>query len=216
VNKIISLIRKEFLLEFRSPAAISGILVYLIATVFVASNAFSGGVSVVTWNGLFWIIFLFATINATTKSFLEPSGVQLYYYTLFKPVHVIMAKMIYNSLLLIVLGIVAYFVFSVFIGNDVQNHTMMVLDIILAAIGLASMLSLTGAIAAQTNGQFGMMALMVLPICLPLLNIVMKISKMAQDDIAWSISSKYLIGLALIDVISISLSYLLFPYLWRK
>ncbi len=216
MKKVISLIQKEFLLEFRSPAAISGIVVYLIATVFVASNAFSGGVSAVTWNGLFWIIFLFATINATTKSFLEPSGVQLYYYTLFKPVHVIIAKMVYNSVLLIVLGIVAYFVFTVFIGNEVRNHAMMVLDIILAAIGLASMLSLTGAIAAQTNGQFGMMALMVLPICLPLLNIVMKISKMAQDDIAWSVAGKYLLGLMLIDVISISLSYLLFPYLWRK
>ncbi len=216
MDKIITLIRKEFLLEFRSPAAISGIIVYLIATIFVASNAFMGSTSLTTWNGLFWIIFLFATINATTKSFSEPSGVQLYYYTIVKPEHMILAKLIYNSLLLIVLGLIAYFIFSIFIGNEVQNHLIMLLNIILAAIGLASMLSLTGAIAAQTNGQFGMMALMILPICLPLLGIVMKISKMAQDDIAWSVAGKYMLGLGLIDVISISLSYLLFPYLWRK
>jgi heme exporter protein B len=216
VQKILAIIKKDFLLEFRSPAALSGIAVYLIATIFVASNAFSGSNSLATWNGLFWIIFLFAAINATTKSFIETKGLQLYYYTLFKPQHVIIAKTIYNSLLLIILGLMAYFIFSVFIGNEVQNHSMIILTIVLAAIGFAAMMSLTGAIAAQTNGQFGMMALMVLPICLPLLGMVLKVSKMAQDDIAWSVASKYLIGLTLIDVITISLSYLLFPYLWRK
>jgi heme exporter protein B len=213
---IYSHIKKDFLLEFRSPATISGIIVYLVATVFVASNAFLGDILPATWNGLFWIIFLFAAINGTTKTFIETQGKQLYHYTLFNPIHVIVSKIIYNSLLLIVLGFLAYFIFSVFIGNQVQNHVLMLSTIFFGAIGLAGMMSLVGAIAAQTNGQFGMMALMVLPICLPLLSILIKLSKMAQDDIAWSVIFKYLSGLFLLDVITIALAYLLFPYLWRR
>ncbi len=62
----------------------------------------------ITWNALFWIIMLFASINAVSKSFLQESkGRQLYIYTIASPLALIISKTIYNVLLMMVLTIVA-------------------------------------------------------------------------------------------------------------
>ena len=78
------LVYKEMLLEWRSKYALNSILLYVVSTVFVCYQAFRS-VDGTVWNALFWIILLFASINAISKSFVqESSGRQLYYYTLVK------------------------------------------------------------------------------------------------------------------------------------
>src|SRR3546814_7710994 len=77
-----SLIQKDILLEWRSKYAINGIVLYVVSTVFVCYQAFKS-VDATTWSALFWIILLFASINAINKSFVQESrGRQLYYYTM--------------------------------------------------------------------------------------------------------------------------------------
>lgn len=62
------LLRKEFLLEFRQRYAISGIVLYVFSMIFVVYVA-SIKVQPPVWNVLFWLIVLFASINAVVKSF---------------------------------------------------------------------------------------------------------------------------------------------------
>ena len=66
------LIHKEIVLEWRSKYAFNGILLYVISTVFVCFLAFKA-IQPITWNALFWIIMLFASVNAITKSFVQES-----------------------------------------------------------------------------------------------------------------------------------------------
>ena len=44
---------------------------------------------------------------------------------------------------------------------------------------------------------------------------VMKASKLALDGLGWDITGKYVLWLVLIDLITVILAWLLFPYLWR-
>ncbi|HWV73589.1 MAG TPA: hypothetical protein VN040_17830, partial [Pseudosphingobacterium sp.] len=82
LRQVSILIRKEITLEWRSKYALNGILLYVVSTVFVCYQAFKS-VHPVIWNALFWIIMLFAAINAISKSFVqENKGRQLYYYSL--------------------------------------------------------------------------------------------------------------------------------------
>ena len=104
VNQVKYLIKKEMLLEWRSKYALNGVLLYVVSTVFVCYLSFISVPNKLTWNALFWIIMLFASINAVAKSFLQESrGRHLYIYTLVSPVALILAKTIYNSFLMIVL-----------------------------------------------------------------------------------------------------------------
>ena len=67
-SEITFLLRKEATLELRHKYAISGILLYVTSTVFVIYLSFIK-VDPTVWNTLFWIVSLFASINAVMKSF---------------------------------------------------------------------------------------------------------------------------------------------------
>ena len=93
-----TLLRKEFVIEFRQRYAISGIFLYVFSMVFVVYTA-SIKVQPQVWNILFWLIVLFASINAVVKSFVQESGArQLYYYQLVHPVILVLAKIVYNTI----------------------------------------------------------------------------------------------------------------------
>ena len=61
----------------------------------------------------------------------------------------------------------------------------------------------------------GLMGIPRFPVGLPMLLAVMRASKLALDGVAFSVNSTYFGGLVLLDVITVTLAWLLFPYLWR-
>ena len=142
----------------RNKYALGGILLYVISTVFVSYLSFKKIINPATWNALFWIILLFASINAVAKSFInETRGRLLYLYTLAGPQAVIMAKIIYNSFLLCVLSILCLLVYTLFVGNIVQDYPLFLVTLLLGSFGFSSLLTMVSAIASKTNNNFTLM-----------------------------------------------------------
>lgn len=210
------LVAKEIKLEMRNKYALGGILIYVVSTVFVSYLSFKQVINPATWNALFWIILLFASINAVTKSFIgESGGRMLYLYTLTVPEAVILSKVIYNSLLLIVLSGLCLGAYVLFIGNVIQDVGLFVVTLLLGSLGFSSLLTMVSAIASKTSNNFTLMAILSLPIMLPLLMVLIKLSKNAIDGLElWDYNS--LVILLAMNIIIVSLSYLLFRYLWRE
>ena len=198
------LIAKEIKLELRNKYALGGILLYVISTIFVSYLCFKQIVTPATWNALFWIILLFPSLNAVAKSFItETKGKLLYIYSLVSPQAVIISKIIYNSLLLLVLSGLCLVVYCLFIGNKIQDMPLFLLT-----------LTMVSAIASKSGNNFTLMAILSFPIILPLLMVLIKLSKNALDGLEkWDV--QYLLILLCINMIIIALSYLLFRYLWR-
>lgn len=215
LNQIKYLVAKELKLEMRNKYALGGILIYVVSTVFVCYLSFKKVINPSTWNALFWIILLFASINAVAKSFIsETSGRSLYLYTLVRAEAVIMSKIIYNSMLLIVLSGLCLGAYILFIGNIIQDINLFLLTLFLGSLGFSSLLTMVSAIASKTSNNFTLMAILSLPIMLPLLMVLIKLSKNAIDGLdLWDVNS--LLVLLFLNVIIIALSYLLFRYLWR-
>lgn len=214
-KQINDLIAKEIKLELRNKYALGGILLYVISTVFVSYLCFKQIVTPATWNALFWIILLFASLNAVAKSFAtETKGKLLYIYSLVSPQAVILSKIIYNSLLLLVLSGLCLAVYCLFIGSKIQDMPLFLLTLALGSFGFSSLLTMVSAIASKTGNNFTLMAILSFPIILPLLMVLIKLSKNALDGLEkWDVH--YLLILLCINVIIIALSYLLFRYLWR-
>jgi heme exporter protein B len=215
INQIKHLVAKEIKLEMRNKYALGGILLYVVSTVFVSYLSFKKIINPATWNALFWIILLFASINGVAKSFInETRGRLLYLYTLVSPQAVILSKIIYNSLLLTVLSGLCLFVYTLFIGNIIQDITLFSLTLLLGSFGFSSLLTMVSAIASKTNNNFTLMAILSFPIMIPLLMVLIKLSKNAIDGLErWDFN--YLFVLMFLNVIIVALSYLLFRYLWR-
>ncbi len=210
------LVAKDIKLEFKQRYAINGILLYVVSTIFVCFLSFARIIEPSTWNSLFWIIMLFAAVNAVSKSFVQESPArQLYYYTLTSPQAIILSKMIYNFLLMGVLSILCLVIFVALMGSFVVNMTLFVTALVLGSFGFSSALTMISAIASRTNNNFALMAILSFPVVMPILLTLMKVSKSALSVGTFSGNFKYLAALGLLNVIIIAMSYVLFPYLWR-
>lgn len=219
-NEIPALIQKEIILEWRQKYALNGILLYLGSTVFVCYLSFAvkgNQLHPTTWNALFWIILLFTSINAIAKSFIqERSSRNLYYYTLSSPAGIILSKTLYNCLLMTGLSLSGFLFYSVVLGNPVQDKTIFLINLLLGAIGFSITLTLISGIASKANNSSSLMAILSFPVIVPMLLLLIKISKNAIDGLDRSVSTDDLMILAAVNVMAGAISYLLFPYLWRS
>jgi heme exporter protein B len=219
LREIVHLVQKDLLLEMRQKHAIGGVLLYVLSTIFVAYLSFRQIIDINTWNALFWIILLFTAFNATAKSFHhEKDGLALYWYTLASPQGVILAKMIYNILLMLVLGLLSLFFFSLFIGGDLLwqgNVFGFLLALVLGTSGIATVLTMIAAIASKTNNALGIMAILGMPVVLPLMLTIIRFSRNSMMGIPVGDNWKNVLFLLMINAIVVALSYVLFPYLWR-
>lgn len=217
LKEISYLVKKEIALEIRQKYAFGGLLLYVISTVFICYLSFKRVVDPPVYVALFWIILLFAAVNAVAKSFLSESrGLQLYLYSLASAEAVIVSKIIYNLLLMLFLSLITIFFYTLFLGNIIQDMPMFILSIILGSFGFSSVLSMVSAIASKANHNVTLMAILSFPILIPLLMTVVKFSKNAVDGLDWSVNYQYIVMLLALNVIVIALAYILFPYLWRN
>lgn len=211
-----SLVKREILLEQRQKYAVYGVLLFVVSTVFVAKFSFRVLKDVPTWNSLFWIILLFAAVTGVARSFAQESrGRLLYLYTLADPRAVFLAKLIYNILLMVILGFAGLFIFSFLVGYPIQNSPLFFLTLFLGCTGLAGAFTMISAIASKAGNNFTLMAILGFPVVLPLLLATIKLSKYAADGLEWSGALTYLGVLSALNLVIIALAYLLFPYLWR-
>lgn len=220
IRETTALVKKEFLLEFRLRYMFNAVLVYLAGAIFICYFAFfgrGGDLSPMTWNALFWIIVLLASVNAASRSFLlERPTRQYYYYFMAAPGAIILSKLIYNIVLLSLMALTGLALFALVMGNVVQDIPMFVWITIVGSGCLAATLTFIAAIAAQTQHSMTLMAVLSFPVVIPVLLILIKLSKSAIDGLERSLSYQDLIVLLAVKVITITVSYLLFPYLWKN
>jgi heme exporter protein B len=216
------LIQKEVLLELRQRYALNGMLLYVVSTVVVCYFGFGQNSGALAqepwaWNTLFWIILLFTAINAIAKSFAqERQGRLVYYYTLASPQSIIVSKIIYNSLLMLLLALTGYAIYSLVLGNPVEDNLLFLINVGLGAVGFSSTLTMVSGIAAKAGNNSVLMAILSFPVIIPLLILLIRVSKNAMDGLDWSASGDEVITLLAINAIVLSVSYILFPYLWRS
>ena len=216
LSEIKYLFLRELQLEWRNKTAFSGLLLYIASTIFVAYIALNTNLGDRFWNALFWIILLFAAVNANAKSFMsEGEGRKLYLYTLANPQAVILAKICYNAVLLTVLGILSWGIYSLVMGNPVEDQGQFAIGLVFGCTGLASTLTLISAIAAQSGNNPTLMAILGFPVILPLLLTIVAFSFGALIGNSWEENNQYLLALLGLNGVVIALSYILFPYLWR-
>ena len=220
LREISTLLAQDFRLEWRQRAALGGLVLYVGSTVFVCFLSFSlrgGTPPPPAWNALLWIILLFAALNAVAKGFMQESpGQRLYYYTLVRPQAVILAKMLYNTLLLVVVALLGLFLYTVFLGNPIQDLPLFVANLLLGAVGFATTLTLVSGIAAKASGNGAtLMAILGFPLMVPMLLLLIKVSKNALDGLDRGLSQQSILTLLALNMIVGATSYLLFPFLWR-
>lgn len=215
-KRIFALLKKDILLELRQQHSFYGILLYIAATIFVLYLSIDMPDGAV-WNGLFWVIQLFICVNAVAKSFLQESrGRLLYFYSIVSPIEFIIAKIIYNIILMIGMSLVSLLLFFIFLGSPVDSSLRFMGIVILGGASISIVFTLMSAIAAKAQQNAALIAILGFPVILPQLLMLMRLSKTAFAEVFREGAVLQLAGLITgLDVLVITMAIILFPYLWK-
>lgn len=216
IKRIFALLKKDILLEFRQKHTFYGILLYVASTIFVLYLSIDKPDANV-WNGLFWVIQLFICVNAVAKSFLQESrGRMLYFYSIASPVEFIIAKILYNLVLMILMSLISLFLFFIFLNNPVDNSLRFTGIVVLGGASISIVFTLMSAIAAKAQQNAALIAILGFPVILPQLLLLMRFSKAAFAEVFKEGAVLQLGGLIVaLDVLVIAMAVILFPYLWK-
>jgi heme exporter protein B len=217
VKRIATLLKKDLLLELRQQHTFYGILLYIAATIFVLYLSMPDSPDAQVWNSLFWVIQLFVCVNTVAKSFLQESrGRMLYFYSIVSPAEFIIAKLLFNIILMMLMSLVSLFLFFTFLDNPVTDTARFVGIVILGGTSISLVFTLMSAIAAKAQQNAALIAILGFPVILPVLLLLMRLSKAAFAEVFKEGAVLQLAGLiAGLDVLVIALAVILFPFLWK-
>src|SRR5215218_7370683 len=214
MKQVLTLFKKDLLLEIRQQYAFYGVLLYVGATIFVLYMAIESPDNQ-TWMGLFWIIQLFISINAVAKSFLQESrNRMLYYQSIVSPQHFVLAKLLFNSLLMLVMSLLSMILFSLFLTYPIQKTATFIGIVFLGGWSLSLVFTFLAAIAAKAQQNAAIMAILGFPIIIPQLLLLMKMSS-AVFKASATIPLTNVLILVASDGLVVLLALILFPFLWK-
>lgn len=216
-NRILTLLKKDIVLELRQQHTFYGVLLYIASTIFVLFLSIDQPAANI-WNGLFWVIQLFVCINTVAKSFLQESkGRMLYFYSVASPVEFIISKLLYNILLMILMSVISLVLFFIFLNNPVSNSFRFTGIVILGGASISMVFTLMSAIAGKAQQNAALIAILGFPVILPQLLLLMKLSKAAFAEVFKEGAVLQLASLIIgLDVLVVVLAIILFPYLWKE
>lgn len=207
---------KELSIEFRQKFALGGIFLFAATVVFLIFKSFNN-INPREWTILVWIIMLFAGLNAVVKSFLqEKKETYLYYYTLFDPIDLLLAKLLYNFVFLCCLFVIILAFMALFSGFPVKDDGLFFLGSTLGIFGISVVFTFVSVISSSDAGNATLMSILALPLVLPIVLLLLKISAVSTRLLVDSAVMEDVWLLAGVDSILLGAMLLLFPALWRS
>ena len=216
-REVYALIKKDVLLEFRQRYSFFSVILYVFSTVYIAYLVFISIKEPRIWNALFWVIIVFAAINTASRSFANESGNRFWYYhQLASARAMIVSKVLYNTAYIWAVSLITLGVYSWFVGNPVKDIWQYILVLLLGSAGFSSILTVVAAIAARTSNNATLMAILSIPLLLPVVIIIAKASLVAMFGLPIAENTTFLGALVALNTLVLALGYLLFTYLWRE
>jgi heme exporter protein B len=216
MKRIWNLVATEARIELRERYAISGILLYVLSSTFIVFTIWKQ-LPPREWGLTFWVVFLFCALMAVLKTFgKESEGRYYYYYTLYHPLELFQAKVLYNLMMLLSIFAVLWLILTIMAGNVIERTGWFIITGVITGIGLSFLLTLISSIAIKTQQHASLMAVMALPLIIPLLINSLRLTAYASaitpDENPWNELSL----LGSIALLVMGMSLWLFPYLWRS
>jgi heme exporter protein B len=217
--KSYSLFSKDFSSEIRTRYAINSLAMFIIVAISVI--LFSVGnesISSVLTGGLFWVVVFFSAMSGLSRVFVseEERGTSLTLQLIASPSTVFSGKLVFNLVLVFAMNTVIALLYSaLFEEFIIKNFVLFLLTFILGNVGLAISSTIIAAIIAKAGAKGTLYPVLSFPILLPLILTSVKLTEFAMDGTSIDDSIFELAIVASYDIIMISVSYMLFDFIWK-
>ena len=209
--------RKEFSLGLREPAAWGAMFMFALTTLACISMSLAGaGLEPKLAAALLWVSLFFASLAGADRGFADEDLARtLPVLRLYGPAQaVLFGKAAYTLLVLVVLAVFIVPLYLILVDVTVTAPLVLVLTLALGLWGIAMTGTLLGALAPGAPVNHGPLAILMLPLVLPVFLPAIALTAGAFGGAAAATS--YLVGMGLYDaVLSVGAS-VLFDYLWYE
>ncbi len=218
-GRTLAVIRKDLTSEFRSRYAVNAVVMFALVTLTVIS--FALGIlhlSSEILAALFWIVIFFASMSGLAQTFIreEESGTSLILKLSSDGTAIFFGKAIVNLLLLFLLAILIVPLFIILLKARINSWDLFLMGIFPGLIGLAGATTIIAAIVAQASVKGTLFTVISFPVLLPLLVGVIEITKVSLGGGGFDDISAPLRLVVAYDVVMVTLSLLLFDFVWRQ
>ena len=211
------LFKKDWQSELRTRYAINALAMFILVTISVI--LFSVGqekMSEYLTGGLLWVVIFFSAMSGLSRAFVseEERGTMLTLQLIASADTIFTGKMLFNLVLVFLMNTVIAILYSMLFNTFIINNTaLFILAFIIGNIGIAVSSTVIAAIIAKANTKGTLYPVLSFPILLPLILVLLQLTKFSIDGKSISESYAELMVLVSYDVIMLTASYLLFEFI---
>ncbi len=211
-----SLLKKELLFEWRSLFQLGGLISFLIGVSYLV-YFFAGELSARVWNLMYWIIFLFLTFFAASRSYEEDNTrYKIYTYQLSSPIKLFVAKASYLFVIIFLFGFLLVLIFNAWIPRENSFSLSWFFILAIVSLGFSLLTAFTSFIASHGQVKQILMVIISLPLCFPLVGMAFSLSMdvLNGESIRLLVTKFY--PLLAIDLMALALVTFLLPLTWKN
>ena len=213
LKAIFAIVRKDLLAEFRSREILSAMILFALLSVLIFSFALelnrTAEKEVVS--GVLWVTIIFASILGLNRSLANEREEGNLDAMLLAPIDrttIYFGKLTGNFLFTLAVGLLLVFIMTL-IFNIGIGKPLIILALILGILGITSVGTLIATMTVQTRSRETLLPIAMMPVVLPVVLIVIRASNgviEGSSDLDWAFT------LSMIDVLYLSLGFILFEY----
>lgn len=217
--KAIALFNKDFSSEMRTRYAVNSLAMFIVVAISVI--LFSIGNEKINENltaGLFWVVIFFTAMSGLARAFVseEERGTSLTLQLVAAPSTVFSGKLVFNVILVFAMNtVIAILYAALFESFIIQNFLLFLLSFVLGNIGLAISSTIIAAIISKAGAKGTLYPVLSFPILLPLILTSVQLTLFSFDGTTIEQSKFELAIVVSYDVIMLTVSYMLFDFIWK-
>jgi len=219
MKKAFAVFYKDWQSELRTRYAVNSLAMFILVTVSVI--VFSIGeekISPQLTAGLFWIGAFFSAMSGLSRIFVteEERGTALYLKLVAAPSTIYLGKLFFNMILTFGINIFITFLFFFFFDSFIIQHIILFCTMFfMGSLGIAISSTTIAAIISRASSKGNLFAVLAFPILLPLILILLEITKICIKENGLSDGMVELGMLVSYDVIMATVGLMLFDFIWK-
>jgi heme exporter protein B len=215
LGKVLVILWKDILAELRTRDIVVSMLVFSLLVIVIFNFTFDPNKIGLVASGVLWVALTFAGVLGLNRSFVLEKEDGCLQGLMLCPLDrgvIYLGKMVSSLIFMLVVAVIVLPVFFV-LFNLPSFRPELVLIVVLATIGFASVGTLFSALAVNTKAREIMLPILFFPIVVPVIIAAVKATEQVIAGESWSSLASWLQVMAAFDIIFLVVSSMVFEFI---
>ena len=170
-----------------------------------------------TWAVMFWVLMLFVGITSVIGEDQQKGQKERYMlHLLATPVEIYISKIIYQSLVLLILAFTQWLMMSVFFGDFLDFTAKSMLTLAIGAISLSTVFCFVSGVVSAAEKGSALATLLAFPIIIPSILLLIRMTYARMGLVEAEYFNQDIWSLMGLDALLLGMGLVLYPIIWKS